>query len=46
MSFAEAVREQQVDLNTTPSLERNFPRWFAWSPVAEVVRAETSHKKK
>jgi len=46
MSFAEALREQQVDLNTTPSLERNFPRWFAWSPVAEVVSAETNHKKK
>jgi DNA-binding HxlR family transcriptional regulator len=46
MSFAEAVREQQVDLNTTPSLERNFPRWFAWSPVADVVRAEKNHQGK
>ena len=46
MSFAEAVREQQVDLNTTPSLERKFPRWFAWSPVADVVRAEKNYMKK
>lgn len=45
MSFTEAVREQQVDLNTTPSLERNFPRWFAWSPVADAVRAEVNHSK-
>jgi DNA-binding HxlR family transcriptional regulator len=46
MSFTEAVREQQVDLNVIPSLERNFPRWFAWSQVADVVRAETGRKEK
>ncbi len=45
ITFAEAMREQQVDLNATPALERNFPRWFAWSPVAEVVRAERNFKK-
>jgi len=38
MTFEEAIREQQVELNATPSLARNFPRWFAWSPVAEAVR--------
>jgi hypothetical protein len=43
MTFAEAVREQQVELNTSPSLARNFPRWFAWSSVADVVRAEKHH---
>ena len=39
MRFAEAVREQQVELNATPTLARNFPHWFAWSPVAKTVRA-------
>jgi DNA-binding HxlR family transcriptional regulator len=43
MTFTEAMREQQVDLNASPSLARNFPRWFAWSPVADVVRAEKNH---
>ncbi|HSB02740.1 MAG TPA: helix-turn-helix domain-containing protein [Anaerolineales bacterium] len=43
MSFTEAVHDQQVELNAAPSFVRNFPRWFAWSPVAEVVRAETKH---
>ena len=40
MTFAEARREQLVDLNTSPSMARNFPRWFAWSAAADVVRAE------
>ena len=40
ITFREALREQQVDVNASPSLARNFPRWFAWSPVADVVRAE------
>ncbi|RPJ22916.1 MAG: transcriptional regulator [Chloroflexi bacterium] len=43
MTFAEAVRDRQVELDTVPSLARNFPRWFAWSPIAETVRAETNH---
>jgi len=43
MTFTEAVREQGVDLNASPSLARNFPRWFAWSSVADVVRAEKKH---
>lgn len=40
ITFQEALREEQVDVNASRSLARNFPRWFAWSPVAEVVRAE------
>jgi DNA-binding HxlR family transcriptional regulator len=43
MTFAEALREQQIDLNTSASLARNFPRWFAWSAAADVVRAEKNH---
>jgi len=42
MTFTEAVRERQVELDTIPSLARNFPRWFAWSPVSDAVRAETN----
>jgi DNA-binding HxlR family transcriptional regulator len=43
MTFTEALREQLVDLNASPSLARNFPRWFAWSPAADVVRAQKHH---
>jgi DNA-binding HxlR family transcriptional regulator len=43
MTFAEARREQLVELNTSPSMARNFPRWFAWSAAADVVRAEKNH---
>src|SRR5262245_43409552 len=39
MSFAEALRRQQVRLSGTTSDVRAFPRWFAWSPMAERVRA-------
>ncbi len=45
ITFEEAVGNQQVDLDATPSLVRNFPRWFAWSPVAGAVRAERNNKK-
>jgi DNA-binding HxlR family transcriptional regulator len=39
VSFAEALRRQQVRLSGTTSDIRAFPRWFAWSPMAEAVRA-------
>ncbi|HEX6033785.1 MAG TPA: helix-turn-helix domain-containing protein [Anaerolineales bacterium] len=45
MTFMEALREQLVDLDAPPSLARSFTRWFAWSPAAEVVRAEKNHTK-
>ncbi len=42
-TFAEAVRSGLVQLDGLPSLTRAFPGWFAWSPVAEVVRAAAAN---
>jgi len=42
ISYADALREGKVKVEATPGLARNFPHWFAWSPVATMVRAETS----
>lgn len=35
----QALSEGQVRLEGMPTLVRSFPRWFAWSPMAESVRA-------
>ena len=35
----QAVREGQVRVGGLPALARSFPRWFAWSPMVESVRA-------
>jgi DNA-binding HxlR family transcriptional regulator len=35
----QAVRDGRVRLEGLPALVRAFPRWFAWSPMAESVRA-------
>jgi DNA-binding HxlR family transcriptional regulator len=45
MTYTEALREGQVDVNASPSLARSFPRWFAWSSIADIVRAEKNHVK-
>ena len=37
----QALSEGQVRLEGMPTLVRSFPRWFAWSPMAESVRAAT-----
>lgn len=39
ITFSEAMRERRVELIASSALTRSFPRWFAWSPVAKVVRA-------
>lgn len=39
LAFADASRDGLIEVRATPSLERAFPEWFAWSPAAEVVRA-------
>jgi len=44
ITFAEAVRQRYVELDAVPSLIRAFPRWFAWSRAAGVVRAVASHR--
>lgn len=38
-TLAEAMRRDLIQLDGSPTLTRAFPGWFAWSPVAEVVRA-------
>jgi DNA-binding HxlR family transcriptional regulator len=38
-TLTEALRKQQVQLTGTPADVRTFPRWFAWSPMADAVRA-------
>jgi hypothetical protein len=35
----EAIREKRVRFDGSPSLVGAFPTWFAWSPMAEAVRA-------
>jgi DNA-binding HxlR family transcriptional regulator len=38
-TLAEAVRRDQVRLDGTPADIGAFPQWFAWSPMADAVRA-------
>jgi DNA-binding HxlR family transcriptional regulator len=38
-AFSEALRSQQVRLDGAPADTRAFSRWFAWSPMADTVRA-------
>jgi DNA-binding HxlR family transcriptional regulator len=42
LDYAEALRAEQVRVEAVPRLARGFPRWFAWSPAAPVVRAVRS----
>ena len=37
-TFATALRNRSIEIVGIPSLVRGFPRWFALSPVAELVR--------
>jgi hypothetical protein len=39
VTLSEALRKGQVRLDGTPADVRGFPGWFAWSPVADTVRA-------
>jgi DNA-binding HxlR family transcriptional regulator len=38
-TWSQAVLKGQVRLDGSPGLIREFPHWFAWSPMAETVRA-------
>jgi DNA-binding HxlR family transcriptional regulator len=37
--LGQALRERSVHLDGMPAAVRAFPQWFAWSPMAEAVRA-------
>ena len=38
-TLPEAVRKREIRLQGTPAVVGAFPRWFAWSPLADKVRA-------
>ncbi|HZD57232.1 MAG TPA: helix-turn-helix domain-containing protein [Anaerolineales bacterium] len=39
ITFARAIREERLEIDSTPALIHAFPKWFALSPVAGLVRA-------
>jgi len=39
VTFARVIREERLKIDATPELIRAFPKWFAPSPVAEIVRS-------
>ncbi|MGH6902232.1 MAG: winged helix-turn-helix transcriptional regulator [Geminicoccaceae bacterium] len=43
-TLSEALRRKQVHLEGAPADIRAFPQWFAWSPMAETVRAALSDR--
>lgn len=38
-TLAQALRKHQIQLHGAPADVRAFPSWFAWSPMADAVRA-------
>jgi hypothetical protein len=38
ITFAVAIRERRLIIDSTPALAKEFPRWFALSPMAEIVQ--------
>jgi DNA-binding HxlR family transcriptional regulator len=45
VSFYEALHRQQVRLDGTPADVRAFSGWFAWSPMADTVRAALTDRR-
>lgn len=45
VSLTEALRRRQVRLDGTPADVRAFPQWFAWSPMADTVRAALADRR-
>jgi DNA-binding HxlR family transcriptional regulator len=43
-TLSEAMRRNHIRLDGTPADVRAFPRWFAWSPMAETVRAALTQR--
>ncbi len=42
MPFEHAIRTHLVRLTGMPSIVRSFRTWFAWSPMADVVRSHVA----
>lgn len=38
-TYAQAIREERLEIDSTPALIRAFPKWFSLSPFAEIVRS-------
>jgi hypothetical protein len=45
VSLSEALHRRQVRLEGTPADVRAFSGWFAWSPMADRVRAALSDRR-
>ncbi|MCK1432696.1 MULTISPECIES: helix-turn-helix domain-containing protein [unclassified Bradyrhizobium] len=45
VGFSEALHRQQVRLEGTPADVRAFSGWFAWSPMADTVRAARADRR-
>jgi DNA-binding HxlR family transcriptional regulator len=43
-TLAEATHAGLVRLEGMPAVTRAFPRWFAWSPMADAVRAAAARR--
>jgi DNA-binding HxlR family transcriptional regulator len=39
ITFSQAMHDERLELDAAPALIRAFPKWFALSPAANVVRA-------
>jgi hypothetical protein len=39
------VRRREILLEGPPALVQAFPRWFMWSPLADVARQYREHRR-
>jgi hypothetical protein len=44
-TLAEALRQEQLQLDGTPADVRSFPHWFALSPMAGTIRAASAARR-
>lgn len=45
LDYATAMRSGQIVVEGPPTLARQLPRWFLWSPMAPVVRSATTDRR-
>ena len=45
ITFAHAIREGRLVVDSTPALIEEFPNWFALSPWAEIVHATSAEQR-
>jgi hypothetical protein len=44
VDYDAAVRSREIVVEGSPTLARDLPRWFTWSPMARFVRAERNRQ--